>query len=26
VIRDQPPWMVCAGHPCRPLKPRKAPS
>ena len=22
VTRDQPPWMVCAGNPCRPLKPR----
>ena len=26
VTRDQPPWMVCAGNPCRPLKPRKPPS
>jgi putative colanic acid biosynthesis acetyltransferase WcaF len=23
VTRDQPPWMVCAGHPCRPIKPRQ---
>jgi putative colanic acid biosynthesis acetyltransferase WcaF len=23
VTRDQPPWMVCAGHPCLPLKPLK---
>jgi putative colanic acid biosynthesis acetyltransferase WcaF len=22
VTRDMPPWMVCAGNPCRPLKPR----
>src|SRR5690606_14872283 len=22
VTRDMPPWMVCAGHPCRPLKER----
>ncbi|WP_420152337.1 WcaF family extracellular polysaccharide biosynthesis acetyltransferase [Siphonobacter sp.] len=22
VTRDMPEWMVCAGHPCRPLKPR----
>jgi len=21
-MRDIPPWMVCAGNPCRPLKPR----
>lgn len=26
VTRDQPPWMVCAGSPCRPLKPRTQPS
>ena len=25
VIRDQPPRMICAGHPCRPLKPRTEP-
>lgn len=25
VVRDQPPRMVCAGHPCRPLKPRSEP-
>ena len=25
VVRDQPPRMVCAGHPCRPLKPRPEP-
>ncbi|MCT0200798.1 putative colanic acid biosynthesis acetyltransferase [Synechococcus sp. CS-1325] len=24
--RDQPAWMVCAGNPCRPLKPRIPPS
>lgn len=23
VVKDMPPWMVCAGHPCKPLKPRK---
>jgi putative colanic acid biosynthesis acetyltransferase WcaF len=22
VTRDMPPWMVCAGHPCVPVKPR----
>lgn len=22
VTKDMPPWMVCAGHPCVPLKPR----
>jgi putative colanic acid biosynthesis acetyltransferase WcaF len=22
VTRDMPPWMICAGNPCRPLKPR----
>ena len=22
VVKDQPPWMVCAGHPCTPIKPR----
>ncbi len=22
VTKDQPPWMICAGHPCRTLKPR----
>ena len=26
VTRDQPAWMVCAGNPCRPLKPRTKPS
>ena len=25
VNRDQPAWMVCAGNPCRPLKPRTSP-
>lgn len=25
VIKDLPPQMVCAGHPCRPLKPRPLP-
>lgn len=25
VSRDQPAWMVCAGNPCRPLKPRTPP-
>jgi putative colanic acid biosynthesis acetyltransferase WcaF len=23
VVKDMPAWMVCAGHPCAPLKPRK---
>lgn len=23
VTSDMPPWMVCAGHPCEPLKPRE---
>ncbi len=23
VLKDVPPWMVCAGHPCKPIKPRK---
>ena len=22
VMKDMPKWMVCAGHPCRPVKPR----
>lgn len=22
VVKDMPPWMVCAGFPCKPLKPR----
>jgi putative colanic acid biosynthesis acetyltransferase WcaF len=22
VTRDLPPWMICAGNPCRPIKPR----
>lgn len=22
VTKDMPPWMVCAGHPCQPIKPR----
>ena len=26
VTCDQPAWMVCAGNPCRPLKPRRLPS
>lgn len=26
VTRDQPGWMVCAGNPCRPLKPRTSPT
>jgi putative colanic acid biosynthesis acetyltransferase WcaF len=26
VMKDMPPWMVCAGHPCRPLKPREVKS
>jgi len=26
VTRDQPAWMVCAGNPCRPIKPRKPPA
>jgi len=21
--KDMPPWMVCAGHPCKPIKPRQ---
>ena len=25
VVKDQPARMVCAGHPCRPLKPRPDP-
>lgn len=25
VMKDQPPRMICAGHPCRPLKPRPEP-
>lgn len=25
VVKDQPARMVCAGHPCRPLKPRPEP-
>lgn len=25
VVKDQPAHMVCAGHPCRPLKPRPDP-
>ncbi len=25
VIKDQPARMVCAGHPCRPIKPRSEP-
>ena len=25
VIRNQPAWFVCAGNPCRPIKPRKKP-
>ena len=23
VTKDMPEWMVCAGHPCKPIKPRK---
>ncbi len=23
VVKDTPPWMVCAGHPCRPISQRK---
>jgi putative colanic acid biosynthesis acetyltransferase WcaF len=26
VVKDLPPNMVCAGHPCRPLKPRRVKS
>jgi putative colanic acid biosynthesis acetyltransferase WcaF len=26
VVRDQPARMVCAGHPCRPLRPRPDPT
>ncbi|MBI2517763.1 MAG: colanic acid biosynthesis acetyltransferase WcaF [Opitutae bacterium] len=25
VVKDQPPRMICAGHPCQPLKPRPDP-
>ncbi len=25
VTRDQPAWMVCAGNPCKPMKPRTPP-
>ena len=25
VIKDMPPRMICAGHPCRPIKPRQEP-
>jgi putative colanic acid biosynthesis acetyltransferase WcaF len=23
VVRDMPEWTVCAGHPCKPIKPRE---
>jgi len=23
VTQDMPPWTVCGGHPCKPLKPRQ---
>jgi acetyltransferase-like isoleucine patch superfamily enzyme len=23
VTEDMPAWTVCAGHPCKPIKPRK---
>jgi putative colanic acid biosynthesis acetyltransferase WcaF len=23
VTKDMPPWTVCAGHPCKPIKPRE---
>jgi putative colanic acid biosynthesis acetyltransferase WcaF len=26
VVKDLPPRMVCAGHPCRPIKERPEPS
>lgn len=26
VVKDQPARMICAGHPCRPLKPRAEPT
>ena len=26
VTRDQAAWMVCAGNPCRPIKPRNPPA
>jgi len=26
VTKDMPPWMVCAGNPCRPIKPREVKS
>jgi len=22
VVKDMPAWTVCAGHPCKPIKPR----
>ena len=25
VVKDMPPWMICAGNPCRPIKPRVFP-
>ena len=25
VTRDLPPWQVCVGHPCKPIKPRPRP-
>jgi len=25
VVRDLPPWHVCVGNPCRPVRPREAP-
>ena len=26
VTRDMPPWMICAGNPCQPIKPREVKS
>lgn len=26
VVKDMPPRMICAGHPCRPIKPRPDPT
>lgn len=25
VVKDMPPWMICAGNPCKPIKPRVFP-
>lgn len=26
VVHDMPAWMICAGHPCKPIKPREVSS